>query len=334
VTKVRDSSVHLKLGHLLNENPHASVDKIYRMAREKKILGSINTVWYTLEYMEENKIIDNPRVVVRNCTNYTNKHYILKTEDSRDSIMEFIRKYRDHIDMVHSMNAYQGTYLYVKTHGSVSIPDRFEILEECTWVNFVHILPCSISERDLSDAVKAEPDTESVLDDFTIDTRLEWDLKTWETFYWLCVNYRMSYTDLGKLLQKSPQAAYRRKLIINEAVIIHYPIFIGGLSSYELLFFSFETRYPTFFVDVFAKNTGMSYLIQTPERTTLFVNTTAPKVVNSALSRYEDTGIICNLRRMYLHNYWDPFMEDYVKGSIPERYFYMFKIGNKKGKRR
>ncbi len=163
---------------------------------------------------------------------------------------------------------------------------------------------------------------------------LEWDNETWETFYWLCVNYRMSYTDLGRLIQKSPQAAYRRKLIINQSVIIHYPIFIGGLSSYELLFFSFETKFPSFFVEVLSKNTGMSYLIQTSERTTLFVNTTTPKVVNSAMSRYEDTGIIRDLRRMYLHNYWDPIVEGYMEGSIPERYFYMFRIGNKKGKRR
>jgi len=64
VTKVRDSSVHLQLGHLLNRYPYASVDKIYRMTRKGGLIGSINTVWYTLEYMEENKIIDNPRCVI------------------------------------------------------------------------------------------------------------------------------------------------------------------------------------------------------------------------------------------------------------------------------
>lgn len=326
--------MHLQLGHVLNKYPHASVDKIYRIAREKGVIGSINTVWYTLEYMEEHKIIDNPRCVIKNCKTYTNMHYILKTEDSKESNKSFITKNRDCIDMVHCMNAYRETYLYVKTHGTLLIPDRFQILEECTWSNFIPILPYSTTEKELSDAVKAEPETESVLDDFTVDNQLEWDNETWETFYWLCVNYRMSYTDLGKLIQKSPQAAYRRKLIINESVIIHYPIFIGGLPLYELLFFSFETKYPSFFVEVLSKNTGMSYLIQTSKRTTLFVNTTVPKVVNSAMSRYEDTGIIHDLRRMYLHNYWDPIVEEYMKGAIPERYFYMFRIGNKKGKRR
>lgn len=333
MTKVRDSSVHLQLGHILNENPHASVDKIYRMTREKGLIGSINTVWYTLEYMEERKIIDNPRCIIRTCKNYTNKHYILKTENLKES-MRFITEYRDSIDMVHSMNAYQGTYLYVKTHGTILIPDTFQILEDCIWSNFVPILPHSTTEEGLSDALEAEPESESVLDDFCVDETLEWDHKTWETFYWLCVNYRMSYTNLGKLIKKSPQAAYRRKLIINESVIIHYPIFIGGLPLYELLFFSFKTKYPSFFVEVFSKNTGMSYLIETPKRTTLFVNTTVPKVVNNAMSRYEDTGIIHDLRRMHIHNYWDPIAEDYMKGSIPEKYFYMFKIGSKKGKRR
>ncbi|KYK29717.1 MAG: hypothetical protein AYK19_19350 [Theionarchaea archaeon DG-70-1] len=334
VTKVRDSSVHLQLGHLLNRYPYASVDKIYRMTRKGGLIGSINTVWYTLEYMEENKIIDNPRCVIKNCRNYTNMHYILKIEDSKESMSSFITRYKNYIDMVHSMNAYRETYLYVKTHGTLSIPDKFQILEECTWSNFIPIIPHSTAEKGLSDALKAEPEAESVLDDFTVDEQLEWDNETWETFHWLCVNYRMSYTDLGKLIQKSPQAAYRRKLVINQSVILWYPIFIGGQQSYELLFFSFETKFPSFFAEVLSKNTGVSYLIQTSERTTLFVNTTIPKVVNSAMSRYEDTGIIRDLRRMYLHNYWDPIVERYMEGSIPERYFYMFKIGNKKGKRR
>ena len=228
--------MHLQLGHILNENPHASVDKIYRMTREKGLIGSINTVWYTLEYMEERKIIDNPRCIIRTCKNYTNRHYILKTENLKES-MGFITENRDSIDMVHSMNAYQGTYLYVKTHGNIVIPDTFQILEDCTWSNFVPILPHSIIEEDLSDALETEPESESVLDDFCVDKTLEWDHKTWETFYWLCVNYRMSYTNLGKLIKKSPQAAYRRKLIINESVILWYPIFIGGQQLYELLFF-------------------------------------------------------------------------------------------------
>lgn len=326
--------MHLQLGHLLNRYPHASVDEIYRMAQKEGLIGSINTVWYALEYMEEHKIIDNPRCVIKNCKDYTNKHYILKTEDSTESVMSFITEYRECIDMVHSMNAYQETYLYVKTHDFLTIPEGFQILEECTWSNFIPILPHSTTEKDLSDAVKAEPESESFLDDFTVDGKLEWDNETWEVFYWLCVNYRMSYTDLGKLIQKSPQAAYRRKLIINESVIIHYPIFIGSLPSYELLFFSFETKYPSFFIEVFSRNTGMSYLIQASKRTTLFVNTTVPRMVNSAMSRYEDAGIVHNLKKIHMHNYWDHIVEDFKKGSILERYFYMFKIGNKKGKRR
>jgi hypothetical protein len=331
MTKVRDPSIHLELGHLLNKTPHASVENLCRITRKTGLIGSINTLWYTLQYMEKNKIIDNPRCVIKNYKNYTNMHYILKT-DTKD-MNDFFTQNRTVIDMVHCMNAYCETYLYVKTHCTLSIPDTFHILEEGIWSHFVPVLPHSTTEKGLK-ALEIKPETGVILDDFIIDEQLEWDKETWDTFYWLCVNYRMSYTDLGKLIQKSPQTAYRKKLIIDKSIIIHYPLFIGGLPSYELLFFSFETEYPSFFVDVFSKNTGMSYLIQTPKRTTLFVNTTVPKMVNKAMSNYEDTGVIHDVRRMYLHSYWDPIVADYTNGLIPEKYFYMFKIGSKKGKRK
>ncbi|MBU7029908.1 MAG: hypothetical protein HXS48_23435 [Theionarchaea archaeon] len=32
--KVRDHSIHLQLGHLLNKYPQASVDKIYKITRK------------------------------------------------------------------------------------------------------------------------------------------------------------------------------------------------------------------------------------------------------------------------------------------------------------
>jgi hypothetical protein len=57
---------------------------------------------------------------------------------------------------------------------------------------------------------------------------------------------------------------------------------------------------------VFSKNTGITYLIQTPKRTTLFVNTTVPKMVNNAMSSYEDTGIIHDVRMVYGDPVGDP----------------------------
>lgn len=95
MAKVRDPSIHLQLGHLVNKYPHASVDKIYKITRREKIIGSINTLWYTLEYMEKNRIIENPRCVIKNFRNYTNMHYILKTEDWRGFIDDFFSKYRN-----------------------------------------------------------------------------------------------------------------------------------------------------------------------------------------------------------------------------------------------
>jgi hypothetical protein len=332
--KVRDSSIHLKLGHLLNMHPHASVDKIYKITRREKIIGSINTLWYTLQYMEKNRIIDNPRCVIKNFKNYTNMHYILKTEDWKEFICDFFSDYRDFIDMIQCMNAYGEAYIYVKTHGEVPIPDYCQVLEKQMWNNFIPVLPHSLDKEDFENALRTEPETESRLDDFCIDESLEWTDEIWKTFYWISVNYRMTHSDLAKLLKTSPQTAYRRRMFVDKSVVVHYPIFIGGWKLYEFLFLSFETKYPSFFIDVLSKNSGISYVVKTGSTTTLFVNTIIPGVVEDAIDRYEEMGIIRDLRRMRMYHRVDPLLEDYKNGLIPERYFWMFKIGSRKRKRK
>jgi len=332
--KVRDPSIHLKLGHLLNKYPHASVDKIYKIARKRKIIGSINTVWNTLEYMEKNRIILNVEPLIKNFKNYENMHYILRTEDWEEFLEKFVFQLRDQIEVVLYMDAYGETFIYLKAHNKLPIPGNCEILESHVWTNFISILPHSVSAKDLEANLKTEPETESTLNDFTMDEDLAWNNEMWDTFYWLRVNYRMSHTDLGRLIGKAPQTAYRRRKFIDQFIHVDYPIFIGGSESYELLFFSFQTKYPSFFVDVLSKNTAISYVIQTEAgRTVCFINTTIPRIVNDAMSKYENMGTIQDLKKMQMTNRWDPILEDYTKGIIPERYFWMFKIGIKKRKK-
>ncbi len=331
--KVRDPSIHLQLGHLINRYPHASVDKIYKITRREKIIGSINTLWYTLEYMEKNRIIENPRCVIKNFRNYTNMHYILKTEDWKEFIDDLFSEYRDSIDMIHCMNAYGEAYIYCKTHNEVLIPDYCQVLEKHVWNNFIPVLPHSIKKEDFENALKTEPETESTLNDFCVNENLEWIDEIWKTFYWISVNYRMTHSDLARLLKISPQTAYRRRMLIDKFVVVHYPLFIGGWKLYEFLFLSFETKYPSFFIDVLKRNSGVSYVVKTERSTALFVNTTIPGILEDAMDRYEETGIICNMKRMRMYHRVDPLLEDYKKGLIPERYFWMFKIGSRKRKR-
>jgi len=331
--KVRDPSIHLQLGHLLNKYPHASVDKIYKITRKEKIIGSINTLWSTLEYMEENRIIDNPRCVIKTFKNYTNMHYVLKTEDYKAFIDDFFLNHKNSIDMIHCMNAYGEAYIYVKTHGEVPIPDYCQVLEQRTWNNFIPVLPHSLTKENFEDALRTEPETESTLSDFCVNENLEWTDEIWETFYWISVNYRMTHTDLARLLKTSPQTAYRRRMVIDKFVVVHYPIFIGGWRSYEFLFLSFETDYPSFFIDVLKRNSGVSYVVKTGRTIALFVNTTIPGILEDAMDRYEETGSIRHMRRMRMYHRVDPLLEDYKNGLIPERYFWMFKIGSRKRKR-
>jgi len=285
--------------------------------------------------MEENRIILNAECLIKNFRNYKNMHYILKTEDWKEFLDKFVFQFRNQIEVVLYMDAYNETRIYLKTHNELPIPGNCEILESHIWTNFVPVLPHSTSVKDLETSLKTEPKPkhERVLNDFTADEDLPWDNEMWDTFYWLRVNYRMSHTDLGRLIGKAPQTAYRRRMFIDQFVRVDL-IFIRGSESYEMLFFSFQTKYPGFFIDVLSKNTAISYLVQTGAgRTICFVNTTIPRIVNDAMSRFENTGIIQDLKRMQMTNRWDPILEDYAKGVILERYFWMFKIGVKKRKK-
>ena len=329
--KVKNPSIHLELGHLLNEYPHASVDKIYKMAKKKKIIGSINTAWYALQYMEKNKIILNAECLIKNFRNYKNMHYVLKTKNWKEFYKKFVFQFKNQIEVILYMDAYDETLIYLKSHNELPIPGYCETLERHTWINFIPVLPHSVSAKDLETSLKTEPESESVLNDFTVDEDLAWDDETWHTYYWLRVNYRMAHTDLGKLMGKSPQTAYRRRMFIDHSIYVDYPLFIRGSESYEMLFFSFQTKYPLFFVDILSKNTAISYLVQTEAgRTACFINTTIPKTVHDAMSTYEHAGIIQDVKRMQMTNRWDPLLDEYTKGVIPEKYFWMFKIGNKK----
>lgn len=330
---MRDPSIHLKLGHILNENPHISVDKILRITKKKKIIKSISTLWYTLQYMEENRVINNPRCLIKNFRNYTNMHYVLRVKEWKEFIHTFAQKYKDLIDMVHCMDAYDESVIYVKTHCELPIPDDTTILERKEWTHFVPILPHAVSTDDLEKALKTEPETESELPDFSEDSYLEWSNDIWDTYYWLCVNYRMNNTDLGNVLKKSPQTAYRRRRFIDDSILVHYPLYIGGSRSYQYMFYSFKTKYPLFFTDILPENTGPSYLIQTKDgETTCFINTRIPFLVNDAMNVYKETGIVHNLKSIRVSNWWYPILDDYLKGFIPEEYFVMFKSKKEKEK--
>lgn len=331
MSKMKDPSIHLKLGHILNDNPHISVDKIYKITRKERIIRSINTLWFALHYMEKNRIIHNPRCLIKNFKNYTNMHYVLRAKEWKEFIDSFAQKYKDIIDMIHCMDAYGESLIYLKTHCELPIPDDIDILEKKEWTNFVPILPHSILADDLEGALKTEPESESTLPDFTADDYLEWSNEIWDTYYWVCVNYRMNHSELGKLLKKSPQTAYRRRKFIDESILVHYPLYIGGSRSYQYMFYSFKTRFPLFFIDVFSKNTSPSYLIQTKDGwTACFINTKIPFLVNNAMNRYKETGIVTNLKSIRVNNWWYPILDDYLKGCIPEEYFVMFKSKKRK----
>ena len=63
------------------------------------------------------------------------------------------------------------------------------------------------------------------------------------------------------------------------------------------------------------------------------VNAEIPFLVNNAMNRYKEAGIVHDLKSIPIKNWWYPILDDYLKGYIPEKYFVMFKSKKEKNKR-
>ena len=149
--------------------------------------------------------------------------------------------------------------------------------------------------------------------------------------YWYKINVRLPDVPIMKEtgFDHRKVKTLRNMLLTNS--IVHFPTFLYGARHYVCLYFSFFTKYYDVFLDLFARNSGTSYLITSESgRVFLFVNTTRPGWVLHAMESFENTGIISRMFFCYLQTRWDPLIEEYRSGKIPEKYFWMFGKPKKK----
>jgi len=323
----------LQISQYLNDHPRARVINVLKFCRAHNILRSADAVYNALQYMEQNRIIVNPRIFLKNCPDHRNVHCIVKTEDV-DAFMELIvKENRDSIKGVYQSRHGKENAIYVKSTKLLFLRD-FEIVEEIEWESHNVIFPWGwngsetfLSELQYTEPEESPPPQENLKANPGFEVAE--DMKT--LLYWLKVNLRLR----DVLNMKETGFDHRKIKTLRDVIlansIVYFPTFIHGSQNYVPLYFSFFTKYYTFFRTLFGRCSGTSFLIKGKnDRTILFVNTTKPYWVFRAIEHFEEVGIVRNMLFYYLQRKWNPILEDFKLGKIPEKYLWMFGVPKKK----
>lgn len=323
----------LKISQYLNDRPRATVKNVLKFCRLNNILKSNDAVYNTLQYMERNRIIMNPRIFLKNCTDHRNVHCIIRTEDTDKFMKSIVKENRDSIKAVYQSRHGNENALYVKSTKLLFLRD-FEIVEEIEWESHNVIFPWKWNDSD--NILSNLPDTNlekslPLKENLTTNPGFEitGDINT--LLYWLKINLRLRDVHL----MKETGFSHRKIKIVRDAIlansVVYFPIFIHKFHHYVSLYFSFFTDYYTFLMKFFSRNSGTSFLIRGKNnRTFLFINTTMPGWILRAMEYFEDIGIVRTMLFYYLQKKWDPILEDFSLGKIPEKYFWMFGVPRKK----
>jgi len=273
--------------------------------------------------MEQRGIIFNPAVLIKNHSNYTNRIYLIEVEDAKMAQNDLIDRYREFIDAIFTFSSLKSAFLYIYAHGELHTLQGDVLLED-TVTEFRTIFPCK----------KHEKDQERVVPQFILNPQytrsepLRWDKKMWEIYYWLKINFRLFNSEIGKQVGLDPVTVARRKKKIVPSLYIHYPIFAEAHDNYSMLLFVLENvpdvgRVVTLLSDLSAT----SYLLKGSEETYLcFASTRRPHILAPKMKKIMSNEL---LGFVHLSSRWTPILEDYQKGKIEERFFYMFPLRSK-----
>ncbi|MBU7028942.1 MAG: hypothetical protein HXS48_18555 [Theionarchaea archaeon] len=317
MVKMHSSRIHFQISRLINQFPTAYSEVIFRKCLKENILGSKHTFYKTLTYMEEKGIILNPSLLIKNHSNYTNWIYLLKVEDERLAQNDLIGRYRDSIDVIFTFSSLESAFLYVYAHRELQNV-KGDLLLKDTVAEFRTVFPCKEHEKHEKRIL-----SQFVLNpQFTRDEPLVWDEKMWEIYYWLKVNFRLYNSEIGKQVGVDPVTVARRKKKILPSLYIHYPVFAEGRDNYSTLLFVLEDVDVERVVGLLSDLSATSYLLKGSKGTYLCFATTrrthvlAPKIKEAAKNK--------SLGFLHLFSKWFPILDDYEKGKIEERFFYMF----------
>lgn len=326
----------LKIARYFNENPRDSVKNLLKFCQKNDILRSYDSVYRALRVMEQERILLNGSILVKNHKDYKNIHYLIQIDDV-DEFMGFVMERRDSIEAVYRSRQGKENILYVKSVCPAHLED-FSLVERIEWESYNIIFPWEWDgmekpildlSRDMILEESPPPERNLVANP---DFEMTEDIKT--LLYWYKVNLRLPDVPI----MRETGFDHRKVKVLRERIlnnsIAYFPTFLHGTQNYVPLYFSFFTTYYDFFIKLFARNSAVSFLIRGRNgRTFLLVNTIRPHWVLRAMEEFENKGIIEDMLFYSLQNRWDPLAADYRLGKIPEEYFWMFGVPEKRNEK-
>ena len=323
----------LQIARYFNEHPRDSVKNLLKFCQLNDILKSNDAVYRALRVMEQERILLNGNIVVKNHEGYKNIHYLIQTDDVDEFMNSVFQENRDSIEAVYRSRQGKEHIIYVKSTTLIDF-EEFDLLEELEWESYTVIFPWEwdCTERFLiTPNVMTPQESPPPQENLTAqpEFKITNDMKT--LLYWYKVNVRLPDVPVMKEtgFDHRKVKTLRNEILANS--IIHFPTFLYGVHNYVPLYFSFSTAYYDFLTKLFARNSAVSFLIKGKKgRSCLFINTVKPAWVLRAMEEFEDTGIVRNMLSYYLQERWKPTLEDFKSGKIPEKYFWMFGTSEKK----
>lgn len=313
--------IHLRVSHHLNEHPDIMEKQIL-----KKIpaIKSRKTLKDTLIFMEENQIILNPHLYIRNCKGYSNYYMIVAVKNWKDLYTKIICRNYEEIDAAMYIRSWKkNRFAYLKYHNDLKTTVH-KVVEQGPLDYFHAVHPHTITDKGLSWDQELELCKKSHIPD-NLDRKFDWDYDTKQVLWWLRINYRLSLTEMARQLDVSRTTIKRKKELIKEFAYIHYPTFIHSRPNYTRILSSFHTEYPGYIEKMFQNVSATCYLFGNREKTLLFINTTLPSYAIEVLEELEERAIIEDLNTEIVVRSWNRVEEEYRRGKISEKFFWMFK---------
>ncbi|MGC1119473.1 MAG: hypothetical protein WBA22_00135 [Candidatus Methanofastidiosia archaeon] len=320
MTKRHTSNIHLHLSHILNKYP--DIPESY-ILNKTSMIKSRRALRATLVHMEEERIILNPYLYVRNCEGYSNHYLIAEVKSWKDLYERIICRNWEAIDSAFYIRSWKRSRLaYIKYHNTLGkeVPD---ILEQGP-IEYAFVLHPHSLRDDKLELSNGEPEKVCISPD-RLNKEFDWDYDTNQVFRWLSINYRLSLTWIARNLGISRTTVKGKKRLIEEFTQIYYPTFIHSCPNYTRILSSFRTEYSGYLREVFGHLSATCYLFGNQDRTLLALNTTRPGFAVGFLEKLEERAIIEDLNTEIVAKSWNRIEDEYNMGRIPERLFWMFK---------
>ena len=309
--------IHFQMGRLINQFPTLYAEAIFRKCLKKNIVGSKHTFQKALHYMEKREIMLNPKVSIKNHSNYTNRFYLVEVDDEASVIPDLIDN-REFIDVIFTFSSLKSAFLYIGAHKNLEDISG-NLLYEDTIADYKIIFPCKEHERYVGRVLPPY----IFSPEMTRDEPLAWDEKMWEIYYWLRVNFRLYNSEIGKKVGLNPVTIARRRKKMLPSLIVHYPLYAEGYDNYSTLLFVLEDDFDMKkLLALLSDLSGTSYLLKGSKGKYLcFASTRKSRTFSSKMRKIMNDK---SLKFAYFSSKWTPMLDDYEKGKIEERFFYMF----------